>query len=40
MQQWWFDVGLVLKSVIYDVFLPFSPYFEGFHEVFMNMQMR
>ena len=32
MQQWWFDDGLGLKSVIYDFFLRFSLIFEGFHE--------
>ena len=33
MQQWWFDVGLVLKSVIYGVFLPFPLILK----VFMNI---
>ena len=32
MQQWWLDVGSVLKSVIYGVFFTISPYFEGFYE--------
>ena len=31
MQQWWFDDGLGLKSVIYGVcFLRFSPHFKVF----------
>ena len=30
MQQWWFDGGLGLKSVIYGSFT-ISPYFQGFH---------
>ena len=34
MQQWWFDDGFDLKSVIYSVFfLRFSPY----SKVFINI---
>ena len=38
MQQWWFDDGLGLKSVIYDVFMIF-PLFLRFSLILMNMQI-
>ena len=39
MQQWWFDDGLGLKSVIYGVFTIF-PLLLRFSLIFMNMQIR
>ena len=39
MQQWWFDDGLGLKSVIYGGFFTIFPLFLKFSLIFMNMQI-
>ena len=40
MQQWWFDDGLGLKSVIYGVFFMIFLLILRFSLIFINMQIR